>query len=79
MVGNVWELIGELREPGPMALQNFASLNPPARPDEPWYTMRGESFGPGEKLDPAVLFDANSVPARHKDPNLGFRCAKDVQ
>jgi formylglycine-generating enzyme required for sulfatase activity len=77
MVGNAWELIGELREPSAAALKNFAFLDPPARPDEPWYTMRGQSFGQAEKLDPKVLSDAASVPARHKDPNIGFRCVQD--
>jgi hypothetical protein len=77
MAGNVWELIGELREPSADAMKNFAFLDPPARPDEPWYTMRGQSFGQTEKLDPKVLSDVNSVPARHKDPNIGFRCVQD--
>jgi len=79
MVGNVWELVDQLSNPGPQALERGKLLNPPAGPDEPWYAIRGQSFAKEEeKLDPAVLFDITTVPARWKSGNIGFRCVKDA-
>ena len=79
MVGNVWELVDQISTPQPAALQYFGTvLKPAPNADEPWYTIRGQSFGATEKLDPAVLFDSTTVPARWRDANIGFRCVKDA-
>ena len=78
MVGNVWELVDQLSNPGPQALERGKTLTPPAGPDEPWYTIRGQSFAHEEKLDPAVLWDSTTIPARWKSGNIGFRCVKDA-
>ena len=77
MVGNVWELVDEFKTPGPHALEFGKQLTPPATPDEPWYTIRGASFS--DPLPKDVIWDSITVPARWKNPNIGFRCAKDAQ
>jgi formylglycine-generating enzyme required for sulfatase activity len=80
MAGNVFELIDQTATPSEKMLIYFTSmLKPPPTPDENWYTIRGQSFAKGEKLDPAVLYDSNSVPQRWKNPNIGFRCVKDAK
>jgi serine/threonine-protein kinase len=80
MAGNVFELIDQTGTPSENMRAYFAKvLKPAPGPDETWYTIRGQSFANGEKLDPAVLFDSNSVPARWKNPNIGFRCVKDAR
>jgi serine/threonine-protein kinase len=80
MAGNVFELIDQTGSPSENMKTYFAQvLKPAPAPDETWYTIRGQSFAEGEKLDPAVLFDSNSVPARWKNPNIGFRCVKDAK
>ena len=77
MIGNVWELVDEFRTPGPHALEFGKLLKPPATPDEPWYTIRGGSFS--DPLAKELIWDATTVPARWKNPNIGFRCVKDAQ
>jgi formylglycine-generating enzyme required for sulfatase activity len=78
MVGNVWEFIEKLSKPSAENLENFRiKLNPPPRTDEPWYEIRGESFD--DPLAQNVIWDSTTVPARWTWPNIGFRCAKDVQ
>jgi formylglycine-generating enzyme required for sulfatase activity len=77
MIGNVWELVDEFRTPGPHALEFGKQLNPSATPDEPWYTIRGGSFS--DPLAKELIWDATTVPARWKNPNIGFRCVKDAQ
>jgi formylglycine-generating enzyme required for sulfatase activity len=80
MAGNVFELLDQTGTPSQNMQAYFAKvLKPAPTPDETWYTIRGQSFAKGEKLDPAVLFDSNSVPARWKNPNIGFRCVKDAR
>lgn len=80
MAGNVFELIDQTGTPSENMRSYFAGvLKPAPAPDETWYTIRGQSFAKGEKLDPAVLFDSNTVPARWKNPNIGFRCVKDAR
>ena len=77
MVGNVYELVDQPVTPSENTRARFAKLlRPPPTPDEPWYAIRGQSFL--EKLDPRVLYDYTSVPGRWKNPNIGFRCVKDV-
>jgi serine/threonine-protein kinase len=77
MVGNAWELVDQLSEPGPMARESFKkALNPPPDPGEPWYTIRGQGFD--RPLAEGAVYDSATVPARFRDANIGFRCAKDL-
>ncbi len=77
MVGNVWEYAEQLSVPSAQAIENFRILlNPSPRSDEPWYQVRGESFV--EPLAQNVIWDSTTVPARWKNLNIGFRCAKDA-
>jgi formylglycine-generating enzyme required for sulfatase activity len=76
MVGNVWELVEQLSTPADNALKYFAiRLEPSPTRDEPWYTIRGQSFN--EALDDGAVWDSTTVPLRWKDANIGFRCVKD--
>ncbi len=78
MVGNAWELVEHLATPSAQAVENFRiRMNPAPRADEPWYEIRGESFG--EPLAQDVIWDSTTVPARWKLPDIGFRCAKDAK
>jgi eukaryotic-like serine/threonine-protein kinase len=78
MVGNAWELVEHLATPSAQAVENFRiRMNPAPRADEPWYEIRGESFG--EPLAQNVIWDSTTVPARWKLPDIGFRCAKDAK
>jgi formylglycine-generating enzyme required for sulfatase activity len=77
MVGNVWEYVEQLSVPSAAALENFRiRLDPAPRADEPWYQIRGQSFS--DPLGQDVIWDSTTVPARWKDANIGFRCAKDT-
>ena len=73
-VGNVWEFVDKLRAP-PSDIRRFQAMQPPARLDEPWYMIRGQSAA--EPLLENVIWDSYAVPARWKDPFIGFRCAQD--
>ena len=76
MVGNAWELVEQLSTPSARAVDTFKKLvSPEPGPQEPWYTIRGESFS--DKLDDSVIWDSTTVPARFHGPNIGFRCVKD--
>ena len=79
MVGNAWELVDQSMIPSPQVVKGFAAiLKPPARADEPWYMMRGESCQ--EKLiAESVIWDHAAIPARWKDPYVGFRCVKSAR
>lgn len=78
MVGNVWELVNEVGTPSDRAMAVFSKLVKPAPSrDEPWYTIRGLSFS-NPNLPDGALWDSTTVPARWKDANIGFRCAKDA-
>jgi eukaryotic-like serine/threonine-protein kinase len=78
MVGNVWELVEHLATPSAQSIENFRiRMNPAPRADEPWYEIRGESFG--ERIAQDVIWDSTTVPARWKLPDIGFRCAKDAK
>jgi formylglycine-generating enzyme required for sulfatase activity len=78
MVGNVWELVNQVGTPSDRAMQYFAGvMKPPPSRDEPWYTIRGVSFS--DDLPNEALWDSTTVPARWKDANIGFRCAKDAR
>jgi serine/threonine-protein kinase len=82
MVGNVWELVEQARTPSPAALGNFTNIMrahnlAPPTPDEPWYTIRGGAFN-DKDLIPSLVWDYTTVPARWREFNIGFRCAKDA-
>jgi serine/threonine-protein kinase len=83
MVGNVWELVEQARPPSQEALANFTNImskrkmTPLPTADEPWYAIRGGSFE-DKDLIPDLVWDSTTVPARWKDLNIGFRCAKDA-
>jgi formylglycine-generating enzyme required for sulfatase activity len=75
MLGNVWEWVDELRPPSPSALEKLArTLKPPPTAAEPWYVIRGGSFG--EPFSDAYLYDFATVPARRHANDIGFRCAR---
>ncbi len=77
MVGNVWEFVEQLAVPSAQAIENMRiQLDPAPRADEPWYQIRGESFG--DPLAQGVIWDSTTVPARWAYGNIGFRCAKDT-
>jgi serine/threonine-protein kinase len=79
MAGNVFELIDQANAPSETMRTYFAKiLKPPPTPDETWYTIRGQCFT-DPKLDPGVLYDFSTVPARWKNANIGFRCVKDAR
>jgi serine/threonine-protein kinase len=77
MVGNAWELVDQLSEPGPMARDYFKkALTPPPDPGETWFAIRGQGFD--RPLAEGAIYDSTTIPARWRDANLGFRCAKDL-
>jgi len=79
MVGNVWEFVDQTKTPSQDAIAYFnLRLAPPPAADEAWYATRGQSFQE-ESLDPRVLWDSGTVPARWKDKNLGFRCVRELR
>ena len=79
MVGNAWEFVEQLASPSAGAVEHFKTIvNPPPGPQEPWFTMRGLGFNT-PKLEAGAVWDSASIPARHKDLNIGFRCVKDPQ
>jgi serine/threonine-protein kinase len=74
MVGNVWEFIDEEIEPDAVNAKRWAKkLDPPLRPQEHWYKIRGESFS--DNLQEEAASDDSAVPLRGKGSNIGFRCA----
>ena len=76
MVGNVWEFIDEEIKPDAGNAKEWAKqLNPPPRPQEHWYKIRGESFS--DKLQDEAASDDSAVPLRGKGSDIGFRCAMD--
>ncbi len=78
MIGNVWEFTEDAETPSPEAVKALTPLLWPApRADEPWYAIRGQSFR--EPLQPDAIWDHMTVPARWKDANVGFRCARDAK
>ncbi len=76
MVGNVWEFVDQLSSPGETALQHFRTvMKPPPDPAEPWYGIRGMAFD--SPLAETAIHESSTVPARWRDANIGFRCARD--
>jgi serine/threonine-protein kinase len=76
MAGNALEYVGDDITPSTDAVDHFSKiLNPPPAMNEPWYSVKGGSFG--RPLMAAVPWEWSSVPARYLAPDIGFRCAKD--
>lgn len=86
LLGNVWEWVDAEMPPPPQAefaayQKAFDELSPPLTPDEPFRQARGGSFRfyvPAEQAA-ALVYDASPVPARARKPDIGFRCARDIQ
>ena len=58
----------------------FPRLSPPLSPTERFYQVRGGSYKYPVPGDPsALLWDSITMPARALEPDLSFRCAKDVR
>ena len=82
MIGNVWEWVNT---PAPLDEREFEMLkrfskvySPPLTRDEPYYQVRGGSFhylSGDSKFD--LVVDALTLPARAREPDVGFRCAQD--
>jgi serine/threonine-protein kinase len=79
MAGNVWEIVDDKSGPSPQSLERFSRLlQPPLGPNELFYSIRGGAFDSPE-LTPQILWRYDSVPARWKASDLGFRCARNVR
>ena len=77
MAGNVLEYVSDDITPSLEAVDHFAKImNPPPALNEPWYSVKGGSFG--RPLQAALPWEWSSVPARFSGPDIGFRCAKDA-
>jgi serine/threonine-protein kinase len=78
MTGNVWEFADDLKTPSAQAVRSFAAiLKPPPTATEPWYVIRGGSYK--RPLADGVVYEWTSIPARFSAPDIGFRCAKNVE
>ena len=85
MLGNAWEWVNAPAQPPTGAeflryKETFRELKPPLSPTEPFFQARGGSyrfFTPPDQT-PALLYDSSPMPARACEPDVGFRCAKDV-
>jgi formylglycine-generating enzyme required for sulfatase activity len=82
MLGNAWEWVNEpasLDEHEFEMLQKFSKIYaPPLVRSEPFYQARGGSFHflpPETKSD--LIVDSLTLPARDREPDVGFRCAQD--
>jgi eukaryotic-like serine/threonine-protein kinase len=83
MSGNVWELVDQASAPGEGSFARFTELfklygiAAPTK-TEPWYIVRGQSYGAQENLVPSGLWDFSTAPERGWADNIGFRCARDA-
>jgi formylglycine-generating enzyme required for sulfatase activity/predicted Ser/Thr protein kinase len=78
MTGNVAEFVEQRLTPSPELLARFAKLlEPPAGAEEPWVATRGGSWL--SKLAEAALPLAGGMPARWRDPSVGFRCVRNAE
>jgi eukaryotic-like serine/threonine-protein kinase len=76
MAGNVLELVANDITPSMDAVEHFSKiLKPPPALNEPWYSVKGGSFG--RPLAAALPWEWSSVPARFHAADIGFRCAQD--
>ncbi len=78
MVGNVAEYTEQRVTPTPEAVARFAKLlQPPPGQDEEWYAVRGGSWT--TKLAEAAITSFMAIPARWRDPTIGFRCVRSAE
>jgi formylglycine-generating enzyme required for sulfatase activity/tRNA A-37 threonylcarbamoyl transferase component Bud32 len=86
MLGNVWEWVNT---PAPALDEvdfgklkaELGSLTPPLSRTDPLYQVRGGSYQylvPADQVR-ALLWDDTPMPARAHEPDVGFRCARDVR
>lgn len=76
MVGNAWEMVEGPQPPSAEAIAHFAPLlSPPPTATEQWIWVRGGSYG--TPLEPNIVWDHLSIPARYSAKDIGFRCVKD--
>jgi serine/threonine-protein kinase len=83
MLGNAWEWV-DARTPAPSDAEfsRYATtfkLTPALSPSEPFYQIRGGSYRYFVQNVAALLYDSSPAPARARKPDIGFRCARDVQ
>jgi serine/threonine protein kinase len=81
MIGNVWEWVNTPIVPDQREFQVLSKdFSPPLAPTEPFYQTKGGSFRyllpKGQEA--ALVYDERSMPARARQSDLGFRCAKDL-
>ena len=86
MLGNVWEWVNSPGTPPQGAefaryKSLFKDLEPPLLSTEPYYSIRGGSaFWPSTAEQQAeTLWDETPLPARARQKDVGFRCARDAQ
>ncbi len=78
MIGNVAEYVEQRVTPSPESLARFARLlQPPPSAEEEWYAVRGGSWT--TKLADAIAAGFIAVPARWRDPTVGFRCVRSAE
>ncbi len=86
MVGNASEVVDTTCD-APVGMQfeeyrskEFKDLVPPLSPREPFYQVRGGSYRYSIKPSdlPALVWDNTPFPARARQPDVGFRCARDA-
>jgi eukaryotic-like serine/threonine-protein kinase len=76
MTGNVFELVDEKAVPSERVLQGMAAfLDPKPTLNEPWCSIRGGSY----MMPLFAVFESGPIPERHKSPDIGFRCVRDVR
>jgi serine/threonine-protein kinase len=83
MLGNVWEWVdapAEVPEGAEFKKYEalFKDLIPPLSPQDPFYEVRGGSYRSAPKDPTVLLWEHLPMPARGSGPDIGFRCAKDV-
>jgi formylglycine-generating enzyme required for sulfatase activity len=85
MLGNALELVDtECSAPPDMVFEQYrkiySNLSPPLTPRDPFYQGRGGSYrlaiAPSDL--PTLVWDNIPIPARGRQPDVGFRCAKDA-
>jgi formylglycine-generating enzyme required for sulfatase activity/tRNA A-37 threonylcarbamoyl transferase component Bud32 len=80
MIGNAWEWVNAPSVPDDHELEVLSKyFSPPLSRSEPFYETRGGSFKylPPKGSEAALTFDQRPMPARTRQADLGFRCAKD--
>jgi len=80
MLGNAWEWVNAAVVPDDRQIAALSKyFSPPLSKTEAFYQTRGGSFkyAVPEGAEPDLLFDNRAMPARTRQEDLGFRCAKD--